>query len=146
MLQSMGLHWAGGCELAMACDIILASKKAKFGQPEVTLGITPGFSGTQRLPRRVGAKKAKALIFSGRIISADEAKAIGLVSDVYEPDELLDKAKEMAASFSKNALAAVKYSKACIDKGSSAQFTKTHKYICNRYITFMMYKKHFPDA
>ena len=66
-----GFALGGGCELAMACDIIVASEKAKFGQPEVTLGITPGFSGSQRLPRRVGVAKAKELIFSGKMIKAD---------------------------------------------------------------------------
>ena len=112
-----GFALGGGCELALACDIILASEKAKFGQPEVTLGITPGFSGTQRLPRRVGVAKAKELIFSGKMIKADEAKEIGLVNAVFAPEELMNGAKEMAASFTKNAPIAVKYSKACIDRG-----------------------------
>ncbi|MCC8126998.1 MAG: enoyl-CoA hydratase/isomerase family protein [Clostridiales bacterium] len=112
-----GFALGGGCEIAMACDIILASEKAKFGQPEVGLGITPGFSGTQRLPRRVGAAKAKELIFSGKMIKADEAKAIGLVNAVYAPEELLNGAIEIAKSFTKNAPIAVKYSKACIDRG-----------------------------
>ena len=112
-----GFALGGGCELAMSCDIILASEKAKFGQPEVGLGITPGFSGTQRLPRRVGAAKAKELIFSGKMIKADEAKAIGLVNEVFAPEALLDGAMEMAKSFAKNAPIAVKYAKACIDRG-----------------------------
>ncbi len=112
-----GFALGGGCEIAMACDIILASEKAKFGQPEVGLGITPGFSGTQRLPRRVGIAKAKELIFSGKMIKADEAKEIGLVNAVYAPEALMDAAKEMAKSFTKNAPIAVKYSKACIDRG-----------------------------
>lgn len=112
-----GFALGGGCEIAMACDIILASEKAKFGQPEVGLGITPGFSGTQRLPRRVGISKAKELIFSGKVIKADEAKAIGLVNAVYAPEELMNGAVEMAKSFTKNAPIAVKYSKACIDRG-----------------------------
>ena len=112
-----GFALGGGCELAMACDIILASEKAKFGQPEVGLGITPGFSGTQRLPRRVGAAKAKELIFSGKMIKADEAGKIGLVNAVYAPEELLHGAMEMARSFTKNAPIAVKYAKACIDRG-----------------------------
>ena len=112
-----GFALGGGCELAMSCDIRIASEKAKFGQPEVGLGITPGFSGTQRLPRRVGIAKAKELIFSGKVISADEAKAIGLVNEVYAPEELLDAAVKMAQSFAVNAPIAVKYSKACIDRG-----------------------------
>ena len=112
-----GFALGGGCELAMSCDIILASEKAKFGQPEVGLGITPGFSGTQRLPRRVGIAKAKELIFSGKMIRTDEARDIGLVSAVYAPEELLPGAMEMAKSFTKNAPIAVKYAKACIDRG-----------------------------
>ena len=112
-----GFALGGGCELAMCCDIILASEKAKFGQPEVTLGITPGFSGTQRLPRRVGVAKAKELIFSGKMIKAEEAERIGLVNAVFAPEELMNGAVEMAKSFTKNAPIAVKYSKACIDRG-----------------------------
>ena len=81
------------------------------------LGITPGFSGTQRLPRRVGIAKAKELIFSGKTIGAQEAKAIGLVNEVYPPEQLIDKAVEMARSFTANAPIAVKYAKACIDRG-----------------------------
>ncbi len=112
-----GFALGGGCEIAMSCDIILASEKAKFGQPEVGLGITPGFSGTQRLPRRVGIAKAKELIFSGKHISAAEAKEIGLVNAVYAPEELMNAALEMAQSFVKNAPIAIKYAKACIDRG-----------------------------
>ena len=112
-----GFALGGGCELSMACDIRLASEKARFGQPEVGLGITPGFSGTQRLPRRVGVAKAKELIFSGKQIGAEEAKRIGLVNEVYAAEELLNKAVEMAKSFTANAPIAVKYSKACIDRG-----------------------------
>ena len=119
-----GFALGGGCELAMSCDIILAAGPnaegkggAKFGQPEVGLGIIPGFSGTQRLPRRVGIGKAKELIFSGKMIKADEAKAIGLVNEVCAPEALMDAALEMARSFTKNAPIAVKYAKACIDRG-----------------------------
>ena len=112
-----GFALGGGCELAMSCDIRLASEKAKFGQPEVGLGITPGFSGSQRLPRRVGVAKAKELIFSGKMIKADEAERIGLVNAVFAPEELMNGALEMARSFTKNAPIAVKYSKACIDRG-----------------------------
>lgn len=112
-----GFALGGGCELAMSCDIILASEKAKFGQPEVGLGITPGFSGTQRLPRRVGMAKAKELIFSGKMIKADEAEKIGLVNAVYAPEELMNGAMEMAKSFAANAPVAVRYAKSCIDRG-----------------------------
>ena len=119
-----GFALGGGCELAMSCDIILAAGPnaegkggAKFGQPEVGLGITPGFSGTQRLPRRVGIAKAKELIFSGKVIGAAEAEKIGLVNAVYAPEELIPGAIAMAKSFTANAPIAVKYSKACIDRG-----------------------------
>lgn len=112
-----GFCLGGGCELAMSFDIILASEKAKFGQPEVGLGITPGFSGTQRLPRRVGAAKAKELLFSGRMISAAEAEKIGLVNGVYAPEALMDAALDMARSFTKNAPVAIKYVKASVDRG-----------------------------
>ena len=91
-----GFALGGGCELSMACDIRLASEKAKFGQPEVGLGITPGFAGTQRLPRIVGISKAMELILTAKVIGAAEAKAIGLVSEVYPPEELMPKALELA--------------------------------------------------
>lgn len=112
-----GFALGGGCEIAMSCDIILASEKAKFGQPEVGLGITPGFSGTQRLPRRVGVAYAKELIYSGKIITAAEAKEMGLVNAVFAPEALMDGAMEMMKSFTANAPIAVKYSKACLDRG-----------------------------
>ena len=89
----------------------------KLEIPTIAAVITPGFSGTQRLPRRVGVAKAKELIFSGKQIGAEEAKRIGLVNEVYAAEELLNKAVEMAKSFTANAPIAVKYSKACIDRG-----------------------------
>ena len=112
-----GFALGGGCELAMSCDIRLASEKAKFGQPEVGLGITPGFGGTQRLPRIVGISKAMELILTGKTIGAAEAKAIGLVSEVYPPEELMDKALEMANAICANAPIAVAESKRCIRMG-----------------------------
>lgn len=112
-----GFALGGGCELALACDIIIAGEKAKFGQPEVGLGITPGFSGTQRLPRRVGAGKAKELIFTGRMIGAAEALEIGLANKVVPQEELMTEAAAMAAAIAKNAPLAVKYSKAAIARG-----------------------------
>lgn len=112
-----GFALGGGCELAMACDIRLASTKAKFGQPEVGLGITPGFAGTQRLPRIVGISKAMELILTAKTIGAAEAKAIGLVSEVYPPEELMDKAMELAQAIAANAQVAVRQSKAAIRRG-----------------------------
>lgn len=112
-----GFALGGGCELAMACDIRLAGEKAKFGQPEVGLGITPGYSGTQRLPRLVGKGKAMELIFTGEIISADEACKIGLVNKVVGQDELMDQALAMAEKISANAPLAVSFSKQAITEG-----------------------------
>ena len=112
-----GFALGGGCELALSCDIIIAGKKAKFGQPEVGLGITPGFSGTQRLPRRVGIGKAKELIFTGAMINAEEALNIGLVNKVTEQEELMAEAEAMAQAITKNAPLAVKYSKVAISRG-----------------------------
>lgn len=91
-----GYALGGGCELAMACDIRIASENAKFGHPEVNLGLIPGFGGTQRLPRLVGTGRAKELIFTGRIIDAKEAEAIGLANRVVKEEELLERSKEMA--------------------------------------------------
>lgn len=112
-----GFALGGGCELCMACDIRLASEKAKFGQPEVGLGITPGFGGTQRLPRIVGTGKAMELILTGKTIDAAEAKAIGLVNEVYPAEELLPRALEMAEAICANAQLAVRESKRCIRMG-----------------------------
>lgn len=112
-----GFALGGGCELAMCFDMIIASTKAKFGQPEVTLGITPGFSGTQRLPKWVGVAKAKELIFTGSIISATEAEKIGLVNKIVEPEELMKEAMNLANLITKNAPIAVKYSKLAINRG-----------------------------
>lgn len=112
-----GFALGGGCELSMACDIRIASSKAKFGQPEVGLGITPGFSGTQRLPRLVGIGKAKELIYTAAVINAEEAYRIGLVNAVVAPDELLGKALEMANAIVTKAQLAVRYSKEAINRG-----------------------------
>ena len=110
-----GFALGGGCELAMACDIRICSSNARFGQPEVGLGIIPGFSGTVRMARLVGMGIAKELIFSGRTMKADEALRIGLVNAVYEPAELMDKAREMAERIAANAPIAVRYAKQCIN-------------------------------
>ena len=112
-----GFALGGGCELAMACDIRLASEKAKFGQPEVGLGITPGFGGTQRLARIVGTGRAMELIFTAKTIDAAQAEKIGLVNAVCPPEELMDKAMEMAEMIAAQAQVAVRESKRCIRKG-----------------------------
>ncbi|MDR3306032.1 MAG: enoyl-CoA hydratase/isomerase family protein [Clostridiales Family XIII bacterium] len=112
-----GFALGGGCELAMACDIRFASEKAKFGQPEVGLGIIPGFGGTQRLPRLVGKGMAKLLIFGAEIIGAEEAKSIGLVEKVFPPEDLLAEAEKFAALVVSKAPIAVSAAKAAINNG-----------------------------
>ncbi|NLM83509.1 MAG: enoyl-CoA hydratase/isomerase family protein [Clostridiales bacterium] len=110
-----GYALGGGCELACACDIRIASDRAKFGQPEVGLGIIPGAGGTVRLPRIVGAAKAKELIFTGRIIDAQEALRIGLVSDVVPAESLMEKVMSLAKEIAANAQIAVRQAKASIN-------------------------------
>ena len=112
-----GFALGGGCEIAMSCDIRICSDNAVFGQPEVGLGITPGFGGTQRLPRLVGAGMAKQLIYTGRNIKADEAFRIGLVNAVYTQEELMPAAEKMAAGIAKNAPIAVRNCKKAINDG-----------------------------
>ena len=112
-----GYALGGGCELAMACDIRVATRRSKFGQPETGLGIMPGAGGTQRLARIVGVSNAMELILTAKTIGAAEAKAIGLVSEVCPPEELMPKALEMAEAICANAQIAVCESKRCIRKG-----------------------------
>lgn len=112
-----GFALGGGCELAMACDIRIASDKAKFGQPEVSLGISPGFSGTQRLTRLVGAGKAKELIYTAMVISAEEALKIGLVNHVVSMETFMKEVTKMAETIAKQAPLAVSYAKKSIDQG-----------------------------
>ena len=112
-----GFALGGGNELAMSCDIRICSDNAVFGQPEVGLGITPGFGGTQRLARLVGMGMAKQLVYSALNIKADEAYRIGLVNAVYPQAELMENVLKLANKIAKNAPIAVKYSKACIDRG-----------------------------
>ncbi len=102
-----GFALGGGCELAMACHIRLASENARFGQPEVSLGITPGYGGTQRLPRLVGKGRALEMVMTGNMVSADQAQSIGLVNHVYAADELMAKAEEMARTIMSKGPAAV---------------------------------------
>lgn len=112
-----GFCLGGGCEIAMACDLIIASEKAKFGQPEINLGIIPGGGGTQRLQRLIGVCRAKELIFTGDIIRADEADRIGLVNRVVGMDELIPTAKEIAGKIATKSSAALKLAKQAINKG-----------------------------
>lgn len=112
-----GFALGGGCELAMCCDFRVASTKAKFGQPEVGLGITPGFGGTQRLPRLVGSGMARQMLYTADIIDANEALRIGLVNKVVAPEELMDCAKAIAGRILSKAQIAVRLSKAAAIEG-----------------------------
>ena len=112
-----GFALGGGCELAMSCDIRVASENAVFGQPEVGLGITPGFGGTQRLARLVGAGIAKEMIYTARNIKADRTAQIGLVNKVVAAEELSATVMKMAQGIAKNAPIAVAYAKKAINNG-----------------------------
>ena len=112
-----GFALGGGCEISMSCDIRICSENAVFGQPEVGLGITPGFGGTQRLARIVGVGMAKQMIYTARNIKADDALRIGLVNAVYPLEELLPAAKKLAETIAKNAPIAVRNCKKAINDG-----------------------------
>lgn len=112
-----GFTLGGGCELALSCDLRIASTKAKIGQPEVGLGIIPGFGGTQRLARLIGPARAKDLIFTARIIDSEEAFQIGLVNKVVSPEQLLEEAEAIAKMILKQAPLAVQLSKEAINIG-----------------------------
>ncbi|NLY81409.1 MAG: crotonase [Clostridiales bacterium] len=112
-----GFALGGGCELAMACDIRISSTKAKYGQPEVGLGIIPGFGGTQRLSRLVGKGMAKYLIMTAEIVNADEAFRIGLVEKLVEPEMLIEAAEKLARNIMAKAPIAIATAKTAINKG-----------------------------
>src|SRR5262245_33072903 len=112
-----GFCLGGGCELALACDWILASETAVFGQPEVTLGIPPGFGGTQRLPRRIGAARALELLATARLMKAPEALAVGLVNHVYSMAELQNKGMDAARAIAAKGPAAVRLAKQAVRQG-----------------------------
>ena len=119
-----GYALGGGCELAMSCDIRICSENAIFGQPEVGLGITPGFGGTQRLARLVGLGMAKQMIFTAQNIRSDEAYRIGLVNAVHPKEELLNEAKKLATTIAKNGANAIKNSKKAINDGYQMEIDK----------------------
>lgn len=112
-----GFALGGGCEIAMSCDIRICSENAMFGQPETGLGITPGFGGTQRLARLIGAGMAKEMIYAARNISAEDAYRIGLVNKVCPQEELMPAARKLAENIARNAPIAVRNSKKAIDEG-----------------------------
>lgn len=115
-----GFALGGGCELAMSCDIRICSDNAVFGQPEVGLGITPGFGGTQRLARIVGGGRAKQIIYTAKNVKVEDAYRIGLVNAVYTKEELMPKAEKIASGIAKNAPIAVRNCKKAINEGLDA--------------------------
>ncbi len=123
-----GFALGSGCEIAMACDIRIASEKAKFGQPEVKLGIIPGHAGSQRLPRLVGIGKAKELIFTGDIIDANEAMKIGLVNKVTTPESLMEEAENIANKIIAVGHTAVRVAKTVINRGIDSNLTTANSY------------------
>jgi enoyl-CoA hydratase len=123
-----GFALGGGCELALACDIRLAAEHARFGQPEVNLGIIPGFGGTQRLARLVGKGLAMEMILSGEMIDAAEARRIGLANKVVAPDELLPAAKELAAKIVSKGPLAVRLAKEAIRNGLEMDLVRANQY------------------
>ncbi|HDP94729.1 MAG TPA: enoyl-CoA hydratase [Candidatus Aminicenantes bacterium] len=115
-----GFALGGGCELAMACDIRLAATSARLGQPEINLGLIPGFGGTQRLARLVGRGKAMRLILTGAMVSATEALRIGLVDEIHPPEELLPAAMSLAKEIASKSRTAVRFAKTAIHRGLDA--------------------------
>lgn len=123
-----GYALGSGCEIAMACDIRIASEKAKFGQPEVKLGLIPGHAGTQRLARLVGLGKAKELIFTGDLIDANEALRIGLANRVVPPDKLMEETKAIARKIIDVGPTAVRVAKTVLNRGVDANLTTANSY------------------
>lgn len=123
-----GFCLGGGNEIAMGCDIIIASEKAKFGQTEINIGIIPGGGGTQRLPRLIGVCRAKELIYTGDIIRAEEADRLGLVNRVVPMDELMPVAKELAKKIAVKSAAALKLAKTAINRGMQTNLESGLKY------------------
>lgn len=111
-----GYALGGGCELAMMCDFIIAADNARFGQPEIKLGIIPGFGGTQRLPRAIGKARAMDMILTGRMVTAEEAEKYGLVARVVPADKLLDEALDAATTIASMSLPSVMMAKECINR------------------------------
>lgn len=123
-----GFCLGGGCELALACDLIYASEKAQFGQPEVKLGLIPGFGGTQRLARRVGDMRAAELVFTGRMVGATEARAMGLCLEVFPPERLLDEVMKIARDIAARGPVAVRAAKVVQARGLEAPLATANAY------------------
>lgn len=123
-----GYALGGGCELAMACDLRLAANGAKLGQPEVNLGIIPGWAGTQRLPRLVGKAKAKEMMYTGDMVSAQEAEKIGLINRVVATDELLTTVRQLARKIADKPQIAIRLIKEAVDNGLEMEINKAFTY------------------
>ena len=123
-----GYCLGGGNELAMGCDLRIASDTAKFGQPEVKLGIIPGFAGTQRLARLVGKGRAKEIIFTGEMVDAEEALRIGLVNRVVAKDRLLEETRALALKMCDKSASAIRLSKEAIEDGLEMDFARASRY------------------
>ena len=121
-----GFALGGGCETLMACDIVIAAKDAKIGQPEINLGIHPGFGGTQRLPRLVGKMKGKELLLTGRNISAEEAYEIGLVNMVVDNEKLMEESNNIAVSIAKKSTVQTNFIKSLVNKGIDIDLKKAN--------------------
>ena len=119
-----GYALGGGCELAMMCDVLIAADTAKFGQPEIKLGVLPGMGGSQRLTRAIGKAKAMDLILTGRTIDADEAERSGLVSRVVPADDLLTEAKAVAATISQMSRSASRMAKEAVNRAFESTLTE----------------------
>lgn len=130
-----GFALGGGCELAMACDIRVAAATAKFGQPEVNLGIIPGFGGTQRLSRLIGKGRAKYYILTGQMMSAQEAYQLGLADKVVEPEELIPVCREIAKTIISKAPVAVMMAKKAINHGLDMDLASAVAYEAEAYTT-----------
>jgi enoyl-CoA hydratase len=120
-----GYALGGGCELAMLCDFIIAAENARFGQPEIKLGVIPGYGGTQRLPRAVGKAKAMDLVLTARMMDAAEAERAGLVSRIVPVERLLDEALEAATTIASMSLPAVMMAKECINRAYEAPLSES---------------------
>ncbi|MBW1713028.1 MAG: enoyl-CoA hydratase/isomerase family protein [Deltaproteobacteria bacterium] len=128
-----GFALGGGCEIALACDFIYASANAKFGQPEINLGIIPGFGGSQRLARRVGPGLAKELCLTGNMIDAQEAMRIGLVNKVFAPDKLMEESLKTAQLMASKGRVALREIKTVIEQGFDLDLIKAAAWECDRF-------------
>jgi enoyl-CoA hydratase len=128
-----GFALGGGCELAMACDLVYAAENAKFGQPEVNLGLIPGFGGTQRLTRRVGLMRAKEMVFTGDFYDARKAKELGLVLEVWPQDQLMDYVMGQAKKIGSKGLVAVSQAKRAVHAGANANLHTANELECQSF-------------